>query len=111
PTRPSGRWVARSTIHVRVLIAVGFWRASKPFREKVWAPPVRGEYVIPVVQGANPSPSRAHWKVTPPSSALKVNVASVTSTVPDGPPSMCTTGGVVSTVHVYSAGARLWLPA
>ncbi len=106
----SGAWV--SEVQVRSAgVASTFPAASRARTAKVWDPcpsPVRVRGEVQTVHWA--APSRRHSSV-PASEELKVKVAEVEATVPDGPdPAIVVVGACVSTVHVRSAGEASTLP-
>jgi hypothetical protein len=72
-------------------------RTSKPC-----APSDRPLYDLGDEQAAKPAPSSRHWKLALPSGELKLNDASFTATVPDGPESIVVFGAVVSMVKVLA---------
>src|SRR5690242_5298386 len=103
-----------STLKARVA-PPGFPAASTVRTRNVYGPSARGEDGVSVPlpeQGPKLGvpPSIEHSKARPGSELnVKVGVASLVS--PDGPESILTTGGVVSTVQVTLAGVASILPA
>src|SRR6185295_14195020 len=88
-----------STVHVYVCgVAAPFPAASVAWTSNVWEPSASEEYLFGLEQAAKEPPSSRHWKVTPPSLALKSKVAPVALVGSAGAESIDVTGRVRSTV-------------
>ena len=77
---------------------------------KVCDPPAKPVYFLGEVQLPKGAPSMEHSKVDPASEEEKLNVASGTVIVPEGPESIAVSGTVVSTVQFCAAGLASVLP-
>src|SRR5215212_7232545 len=109
-TTPVGAIV--SIVHVRLAGVLSVLPIASVARTwKVCDPFVNPEYAFGEVQALKAAPSRLQVKVEPVSVAVKLKLAAVLATVPDGPTVMVVSGARISIVQVRLAGVLSTLTA